>query len=213
MPCWKVYLRIDRAYGLAGNKVGKVCSRKSFGRQGKFLAVLPAVSFQALLDYAVPGKIGRELEEYGEVLVAAQEAARVTELLRALLGRKTENPVRNEVFENLGTWPLLRTFSAQKRAVTKNGAVTKTGDIGKTFSRMKNLAVLRQKPKILRSQEAVLPCPRAPKPKAAPKQESEQCVGGRNTKRQWPTFFDNSFRCADEAAAARADGCNVFNGP
>ena len=140
-------------------------------------------------------------------------AARVTELLRALLGRKTENPVKNEVFENLGTWPLLRTFSAQKRAVTKNGAVTKTGDIGKTFSRMKNLAVLRQKPKILRSQEAVLPCPRAPKPKAAPKQESEQCVGGRNTKRQWPTFFDNSFRCADEAAAARADGCNVFNGP
>ena len=145
MPCWKVYLRIDRAYGLAGNKVGKVCSRKSFGRQGKFLAVLPAVSFQALLDYAVPGKIGRELEEYGEVLVAAQEAARVTELLRALLGRKTENPVKNEVFQNLGTWPLLRTFSAQKRAVTKNGAVTKTGDIGKTFSRMKNLAVLRQK--------------------------------------------------------------------
>ena len=59
-------------YGLAGNKVGKVCSRKSFGRQDKLLAVLPAVSFQALLDYAVPGKIGRELEEYGEVLVAAQ---------------------------------------------------------------------------------------------------------------------------------------------
>ena len=36
------------------------------------------------LDYAVPGETGRELEEYGEVLVAAQEAARVTELLRAL---------------------------------------------------------------------------------------------------------------------------------
>ena len=50
----------------------------------KLLAVLPAVSFQALLDYAVPGEMGRELEEYGEVLVAAQEAARVTELLRAL---------------------------------------------------------------------------------------------------------------------------------
>ena len=50
----------------------------------KLLAVLPAVSFQALLDYAVPGEMGRELEEYGEVLVPAQEAARVTELLRAL---------------------------------------------------------------------------------------------------------------------------------
>ena len=50
----------------------------------KLLAVLPAVSFQALLGYAVPGEMGRELEEYGEVLVAAQEAARVTELLRAL---------------------------------------------------------------------------------------------------------------------------------
>ena len=50
----------------------------------KLLAVLPAVSFQALLDYAVPGEMGRELEEYGEVLVAAQAAARVTELLRAL---------------------------------------------------------------------------------------------------------------------------------
>ena len=50
----------------------------------KLLAVLPAVSFQALLDYAVPGEMGRELEEYGEVLVRAQEAARVTELLRAL---------------------------------------------------------------------------------------------------------------------------------
>ena len=83
MLCWKVYLRIDRAYGLAGNKVGKVCSRKSFGRQDKLLAVLPAVSFQALPDYAVP-EIGRVLEEYGELLVAAQEAARVTELLRAL---------------------------------------------------------------------------------------------------------------------------------
>ena len=205
--------------GLSSDRQGLWTSRKQGGKslqQEELWApgqVSRRAAFQALLDYAVPGKIGRELEEYGEVLVAAQEAARVTELLRALLGRKTENPVKNEVFENLGTWPLLRTFSAQKRAVTKNGAVTKTGDIGKTFSRMKNLAVLRQKPKILRSQEAVLPCPRAPKPKAAPKQESEQCVGGRNTKRQWPTFFDNSFRCADEAAAARADGCNVFNGP
>ena len=62
MPCWKVYLRIDRAYGLAGNKVGKVCSRKSFGRQGKFLAVLPAVSFQALLawqDWEGTGRVRR----------------------------------------------------------------------------------------------------------------------------------------------------------
>ncbi|CAJ1377850.1 unnamed protein product [Effrenium voratum] len=51
----------------------------------KLLAVLPAVSFQALLDYAVPGEMGRELEEYGEVLLmAAQEVARLTELLRAL---------------------------------------------------------------------------------------------------------------------------------
>ena len=50
----------------------------------KLLALLPAVSLQALLGYAVPGEMGRELEEYGEVLVAAQEAARVAELLRAL---------------------------------------------------------------------------------------------------------------------------------
>ena len=31
----------------------------------KLLAVLPAVSFQALLDYAVPGKMGRELVRRG----------------------------------------------------------------------------------------------------------------------------------------------------
>ena len=36
-----------------------------------------------------------------------------------VLGRKTENPVKNEVFGKSGTWPFLRTFSVQKRAVTK----------------------------------------------------------------------------------------------
>ena len=66
----------------------------------KLLAVLPAVSFQALLDYAVPGEMGRELEEYGEVLVRAQEAARVTELLRALGasgGTRAAQSVRSEL--------------------------------------------------------------------------------------------------------------------
>ena len=33
--------------------------------------MLPAVLFEALLDYAVPDTMRRELEEYGEVLVAA----------------------------------------------------------------------------------------------------------------------------------------------
>ena len=124
VPCWKVYLRIDRAYGLAGNKVGKVCSRKSFGRQGKFLAVLPAVSFQALLDYAVPGKIGRELEEYGEVLVAAQEAARVTELLRALLGRKKGKPCEERSLRKLGNLAAFAHFFGPK----ESGDQKRSGD-------------------------------------------------------------------------------------
>ena len=33
--------------------------------------------------------------------------------------RATENPAKNEVLWKSGTWPLLRTFSAQKRAVTQ----------------------------------------------------------------------------------------------
>ena len=80
----------------------------------KLLAVLPAVSFQALLDYAVPGEMGRELEEYGEVLVAAQEAARVTELLRAL------GAGADELRKASSVWGIeIRNASGRPRAVQR----------------------------------------------------------------------------------------------
>ena len=44
---------------------------------------------------------------------------------------------KKQTFREFGKLAVLSTFS------TKNGAVTKTGDIGKTFSRMENLAVLQ----------------------------------------------------------------------
>ena len=43
---------------------------------------------------------------------------------------------KKRTFREFGKFAVLSTFSAQK------GAVTLTGDIGKTFSRMENLAVL-----------------------------------------------------------------------
>ena len=44
---------------------------------------------------------------------------------------------KKQAFREFGKFAVLRIFS------TKNGAVTKTGDIGKTFSRMENVAVLQ----------------------------------------------------------------------
>ena len=55
--------------------------------------------------------MGRELEEYGEVLVAAQEAARVTELLRAL------GAGADELRKVSSVWGIaLRTASGRTRA-------------------------------------------------------------------------------------------------
>ena len=94
----------------------------------KLLAVLPAVSFQALLDYAVPGEMGRELEEYGEVLVAAQEAARVTELLRALGAGADElrkvSSVRGIAIRNANGRLSLTTLSAVQTKLPCNSGST-----------------------------------------------------------------------------------------
>ena len=51
----------------------------------------------------------------------------MTELLRALLGRKTENPVKNEVFGNLGKRGVSASRFAWFRQKTAPNAPGKTG--------------------------------------------------------------------------------------